>query len=86
MDKVFFATNGTILKANINRSLLTDANIIFTDPALTDYFGRKQMDSLNLDSGLKKECSLKKKITGMMGFDSNFIFQDKLKDGPSFFF
>ena len=34
MDKVFFATNGTILKANINRSLLSEANISFTDPSI----------------------------------------------------
>lgn len=40
MDKVFFATNGTILKANINRSLLSEANISFTDPVLTDYSGQ----------------------------------------------
>jgi len=40
MDKVFFATNGTILKTNISRSLFTNANISFSDPDLTRRLAR----------------------------------------------
>lgn len=80
MDKVFFATNGTILKANINRSLLSEANISFTDPVLTDYSGQTN-GFTKLGFGLEKRMQLKKKVTYLVGFDANFIFQDKLKDG-----
>lgn len=80
MDKVFFATNGTILKANINRSLLSEANINFTDPALTDYSGQTN-GFTKLGFGFEKRMQLKKKVTYLVGFDANFIFQDKLKEG-----
>ncbi|TRX38561.1 patatin [Flavobacterium sp. ZT3R18] len=79
MDKVFFATNGTILKANINRSLLSDVNIAFTDVNLTDFSGPTN-GFTKLGFGLEKRLQLKKKVTCIMGFDANFIFEDKLKD------
>jgi NTE family protein len=79
MDKVFFATSGMILKANINRSLLSDVNIAFTDVNLTDFSGPTN-GFTKLGFGLEKRLQLKKKITGIMGFDANFIFEDKLKD------
>jgi NTE family protein len=79
MDKVFFATTGTILKANINRSLLSDVNIVFTDANLTDFSGPTN-GFTKLGFGVEKRIQLKKKITYIMGFDANFIFQDKLKD------
>lgn len=79
MDKVFFATNGTILKANISRSLLTDVNISFSDPALTSISGSTN-GFTKFGFGFERRALLKKKITGMIGFDSYFIFQDKLKN------
>lgn len=79
MDKVFFATNGTILKANISRSLLTDVNISFSDPALTSISGTTN-GFTKFGFGFEKRALLRKKITGMIGFDSYFIFQDKLKN------
>jgi NTE family protein len=79
MDKVFFATSGTIVKANINRSLLNDANIAFTDVNLTDFSGPAN-GFTKLGFGLEKRLQLKKKVTCIMGFDANFIFEDKLKD------
>ena len=80
MDKVFFATNGTILRANINRSLFSDTNINYTDTNLTDYSGQTN-GFTKFGFGFEKRIQLKKKVTGIMGFDANFIFQDKLEDG-----
>ncbi|ESU23114.1 putative esterase of the alpha-beta hydrolase superfamily protein [Flavobacterium enshiense DK69] len=79
MDKVFFATNGTILKANVNRSILTDVTVTFIDPNIAN-----ASDATNgytkLGFGFEKRVPLKKKINGMIGFDANYIFQDKLKN------
>lgn len=79
MDKVFFATDGTIIKANATRSFLTDINASFSDPALTSISGSTN-GYTKLGFTFDRRVSFKKKITGIIGFDSYFIFQDKLKD------
>ncbi|MGQ7946264.1 patatin-like phospholipase family protein [Flavobacterium sp. WC2509] len=86
MDKVFFATNGTILKANISRSLFTNANISFSDsdPTLTS-FSNSTNGYTKFGFTVERRAVLKKKITGMIGFDSYFIFQDKLKNDQASF-
>nr|WP_315149399.1 patatin-like phospholipase family protein [uncultured Flavobacterium sp.] len=83
MDKVFFATNGTILKANISRSLFTNANISFSDSSLAPYLTSLSSATngyTKFGFTFERRALLKKKITGMIGFDSYFIFQDKLKN------
>ncbi|WP_348822539.1 patatin-like phospholipase family protein [Flavobacterium aestuarii] len=84
MDKVFFATNGTILKANISRSLFTNADISFSDPNLSNVSGSTN-GYTKFGFSFEKRAVLKRKITGMIGFDSYFIFQDKLKDSQASF-
>ncbi|HSD08279.1 patatin-like phospholipase family protein [Flavobacterium sp.] len=79
MDKVFFATNGTILKTNISHSLFTNVNISFTDPSLANVYGATNGFS-KFGLGFEQRVPLKKKITGMIGFDSYFIFQDNFKE------
>jgi NTE family protein len=79
MDKVFFAENGTIIKASVTRSLLTDAYISFNDPNQTSTSGATN-GYTKFGFSFEKRLLLKKKITGIIGFDSYFIFEDKLKD------
>ncbi|MBW4359479.1 patatin-like phospholipase family protein [Flavobacterium sp. NAS39] len=79
MDKVFFATTGTIIRANVNRSLFSNANASFTDPNLTNYSGQTN-GFTKLGFGIEKRMLLQKKITCMIGFDANFIFEDKLQN------
>jgi NTE family protein len=79
MDRVFFATNGTIIKANVARSFLTDVDTSFSDPDLTRISGSTN-GYTKFGFSYERRLSLKKKITGIVGFDSYFIFQDKLKD------
>jgi len=79
MDKVFFATTGTIIKANISRSIFSNANISFTDANLTNHSGQTN-GFTKLGFGIEKRMLLKKKITCMAGFDANFIFEDKLQN------
>ena len=78
MDKVFFATEGTIMKANVGRSFLTDVDVSFTDPNQTNISGSTN-GYTKFGFGYERRLFLKKKITGIVGFDSYFIFQDKLK-------
>lgn len=84
MDKVFFATNGTILKANIKKSLLNNINIAFTETDSTDFSGSTN-GFTKVGFAFEKRVQLKKKITGIIGFDADFIFQDKLKDNEGSF-
>lgn len=84
MDKVFFATNGTILKTNIGRSLLTEVNISFIDPNIPSISGATN-GFTKFGFGYEKRARIAKKVTGMIGFDSYFMFLDKLKaDQASF--
>ncbi|WP_348797520.1 patatin-like phospholipase family protein [Flavobacterium adhaerens] len=82
MDKVFFATNGTILKANINRSLLTDVNISYLDETLPAVSGSTN-GYTKLGFTFERRIIFKKRISGMIGFDSYFMFMDKLKNHQS---
>jgi len=84
MDKVFFATKGSILKTNINRSLLHEVSVSFSDASLTDVSGPTN-GFTKLGFGFEKRLTLKKKITAIMGFDANFIFEDKLKANQTSF-
>lgn len=79
MDKVFFAENGTIIKANVSRSLLSDVYTSFNDPDQTSVSGATN-GYTKFGFSFQKRALLKKKITGIIGFDSYFTFQDKLKD------
>ena len=79
MDKVFFATNGTIIKSNVARSFLSKVNASFSDPDLTTISGTTN-GYTKFGFTYERRALLKKKITGIIGFDSYFIFQDKVKE------
>lgn len=83
MNKPFFATHGTILKAHISRSLMSNVNINYTDTNLIDGSGSTN-GYTKFGIGYEKRFHKKKKLTFITGFDANFIFQDKLKDKISF--
>lgn len=77
MDKVFFATDGTLIKANINRSLLTEVEAVFSEPSLENVSGSTN-GYFKFGLGFEKRVSLRKRITGMFGFDINYTLIDKL--------
>jgi NTE family protein len=79
MNKVFFATQGTIIKATINRSLLSETNVNYTNDALFDISG-KTNGYTKTGLQLQYRFQQKKKITYIMGIDANFVFEDKLKE------
>lgn len=78
LNKVFFATDGKILSANINRSLLTDTNTEYSAPNIASVSGSTN-GYTKLGLGFEKRVIVRKKITGIMGFNANYIFLDKLK-------
>jgi NTE family protein len=78
MDKVFFATDGMIIRASVSRSLFNHINISYTDENLTDYSNQTN-GFTKLGFGIEKRLHPKKTITYIMGFDANFIFEDALK-------
>ncbi len=77
MNRVFFATKGYSLEANINRSLYTDANLVYSDPALNINGPTNAFYKMGLD--YEKRFEIKKSITGFVGVNANFIFEEKLK-------
>jgi NTE family protein len=79
MDKVFFATDGTIIRANINRSVYSHVNVSYTDEALTDHSDQTN-GFTKFGFGIEQRLQPQRKITYIMGFDANFIFEDKLKE------
>ncbi len=79
MDKVFFATEGTIIKSNVARSLLTDLDVSLYDPDFSRVSGSTN-GYTKLGLTYEKRLPIKKKITGIVGFDTYFIFQDKVKN------
>lgn len=84
MDKPFFATNGIIIKANINRSLMSNVNINFTDNLYEDISGSTN-GYFKTGFSFEKRFNNKNKITYLMGFDAHFILQDKLKNDTASF-
>ncbi|WP_233431350.1 patatin-like phospholipase family protein [Flavobacterium tructae] len=85
MDKVFFATNGTIIKSNITRSLLSNVNASISAPDVLRLSGSTN-NYTKFGLSFEKRLPLKKKITGIVGFDACFIFQDQLKNNQISFF
>lgn len=84
MNTVFFANKGTIIKANMNRSLLQDVNLSYLNNAIPSV-NSSTNGYTKLGFDFEKRLVLKHKITGIVGFNANFIFEDKLQsDQPSF--
>ena len=84
LNKVFFATEGCALQANLSRSLLHEVNYVYSDAAMQDFDGSTNgFTKLNLN--FEKRFKVYKKITGIFGAATAFIFQDKLKSNQGSF-
>lgn len=79
-NKVFFATEGTIFKGYISRSLQNDVNVSFYEAPLTAIDGETNgFTKLSLD--FQKRFHLLPKTAAIIGATGNFIMQDELRDG-----
>jgi NTE family protein len=72
------------LKANLSHSLFSYVNISYSD-AILPSISSPTNGYTKFGFSFEKRALLKKKITGMIGFDSYFIFQDKLKTDQASF-
>lgn len=84
MDRVFFATKGIIMKANLGRSLLTDVKISYIQPTIESVSGPTN-GFTKFGFEFEKRGKLMKSVIGMIGFDSHFMLLDKIKDNQSSF-
>jgi len=78
LSSVFFAKKGTKFDAKVSRSLVNQLDVNYTDGLVENISGETNgytKFSLNFE----KRISLKKKITGIFGATTNFIFEDKLQ-------
>ena len=78
LDKVFFANKGTFFQAKISRSLLHDVELNFTDVTIPKISGATN-GFTKLGLTFEKRIPLQRKLTGIIGATTNFIFEDSLK-------
>ncbi|PHS65662.1 MAG: patatin [Flavobacterium sp.] len=78
LDNVFFATNGTYFRANISRSILHEVYLKTTDATIEELKGSTNgFTKLNLQ--FEKRFNFNKKLTGILGVTTNFIFEDDIE-------
>ena len=78
MDLVFYPTKGTLLIAKLGRSLLQDVIVDFTDEDIENIDGSTN-GFTKLTFNFEKRFSINKKLTGIIGANTGFIFVDDLK-------
>ncbi|MCF6308784.1 MAG: patatin-like phospholipase family protein [Flavobacteriaceae bacterium] len=80
LNNVFFATKGTMFRANISRSILHEVYLKTTDVDVDVLKGETNgFSKLNLQ--FEKRIKLNKKLTGIINASANFIFEDDLDTG-----
>lgn len=75
---VFFPTKGMFINARISRSFYHEADILFSDETIPEIKGPTN-GFTKLGLSIDKRISFNKKITGILGAKSAFIFADDLK-------
>ncbi len=91
MDKVFYATSGTFLRAAVSRSLLNDVLVEYTqsndpeDGIIPDTKGSTN-DVTKFSLDFERRWPLSNKVAGIVGANVAFIFEDELKSGDLDFY
>jgi len=79
LNNVYFATKGTMFRANVSRSILHEVYLKTTDVDVDVIKGETNgFTKLNLQ--FNKRINFNKKLTGIINASANFIFEDDL--GP----
>ena len=77
LNEVFFSTKGTFIGLNVSKSLHNTIDVNFSDPFIANISGStNNFTKLGVD--FEKRIPLKRKIIGIMGFNSAFIFEDAI--------
>lgn len=77
MNSVFYPTNGTVFKVKLGRSLIHEVDLDFSDEEVPDIEGSTN-GYTKLAVNFEKRIAFRKKITGIMGANTGFIFVDEL--------
>jgi len=84
LNKVFFASTGSVFQANISRSLLNDIDFNYSDVTLQGINGNTNgFTKLNIN--FEERLEVLKKVTGIFSATSGFIFEDALKTNQACF-
>jgi len=79
MDNVFYPTRGTHFRASVGRALWNNVDASFQDDS--DDISRATNGFSRLGADLERRFKFNKKVTGIVGANVNFIFQDQIKSG-----
>jgi len=77
MDLVFFPTKGTLFDVKLGRSIYHEIELDFTDEETQDIDGSTN-GFTKLAINFEKRIAFRKKITGIIGAKTGFIFMDEL--------
>ncbi len=80
LNNVLFATNGTLFRANVSRSVLHEVYLKTTDVD-ADVLKDETNGFTKLNLQFEKRISINKKFTGILNATANFIFEDDLDTG-----
>jgi NTE family protein len=84
MDKRFYPTRGIHFRAKITRSLWNNLDLLYADDDLAQIKGSTNGFS-KLGFDLEKRFHFHNNITGILGANANFIFEDHIKSGEESF-
>ncbi len=79
MDRVYYPSKGTYFRAGVYRSLINDLDIEFATDDVEDIRGSTN-DFTRLELDFSKRFQFNKMVTGILGANTGFIFQDDLKE------
>jgi NTE family protein len=80
MDKVFFPSKGTYIRAGVTRSFVHEAQVLFSNEDFEDAKGTTNGFTRAL-LDFEHRWALNDKLTGILGANAAFIFEDKLDPG-----
>ncbi|UCE93082.1 MAG: patatin-like phospholipase family protein, partial [Flavobacteriaceae bacterium] len=84
MDQVYFPTKGTFFRAGAARSFFHEVEVVYSEEDFQDISGPTNgFSKLNLD--FEHRWRLNDKLTGIVGSNVAFIFEDDLKSDDNWF-
>lgn len=84
MDKVYYPSKGTFIRVGVARSLIHDVEVDFSDDNAEDINGSTNgFTKAMLD--FERRWAFSDKVTGILGANAAFIFEDKLKTDDNWF-
>ena len=84
MDKVYFPSKGTFIRVGVARSLIHDVDVDYSDNGIENVNGSTNgFTKAMLD--FERRWAFSDKVTGILGANAAFIFEDKLKSDDYWF-